>query len=145
LSNHPGDIEVPILLTAGLEKEGKKKDAERIYAKVYGVMAKFCEDYPGSSWGHNTLGWLCAICRRDLDAGLKHAQKACDLSPDNAGYLDTLAELHFQKGDKDKALELTKKCIELEPKRGYFQKQLKRIAKGDPKVEVPEELGDDSE
>src|SRR5205085_5615329 len=24
LSNHPGDIEVPILLTAGLEKEGKK-------------------------------------------------------------------------------------------------------------------------
>src|SRR5262249_3464403 len=145
LTNHPGDIELPILMTAQLEKKERKKDGERIYSRVYGTMAKYCEDYPQSSWAHNTLAWLCALCRRDLEAGLKHAQKANDLSADNAGYLDTLAELHFQTGNQNKALELARRCVELEPKRPYFRKQLQRIDKGDPKVEVPEELADEDE
>jgi predicted Zn-dependent protease len=142
LANYPGDIEVPILLTEVLEKKGRKKEAEQIYSKVLGVMKKFCEQYPKSGWGHNTLAWQCACCRRDLEDGLKHAQKANDLSPDNAGYLDTLAEIHFQMGNKAKALEVARKCAGLEPKRAYFRKQLKRIEKGDPKADVPEELGD---
>ncbi len=45
--------------------------------------------------------------------------------------------VHFQRGEKDKALELMKKCVELEPQTEYFRKQLKRFEAGDPAAEVP--------
>jgi hypothetical protein len=32
-----------------------------------------------------------------------------------------------------------KRCLALEPKNDYFQKQLKRFEAGDPKAPVPEE------
>jgi tetratricopeptide (TPR) repeat protein len=66
-------------------------------------------------------------CRRDLDDALKHSQKAVELEPKAAGYLDTLAEIHFRKGNREKAVELMKKCIEFEPANSYFKKQLVRF------------------
>jgi tetratricopeptide (TPR) repeat protein len=142
-TNDLADIELPILMTAALEAKGRKKDADRIYAKVHDLMVEYCKQYPQSASGHNNIAWLCVRCRRDLPEGLKQAQRANELSPDTASYLDTLAEAHFQTGDKDKAVALMRRCTELEPKRSYFQKQLKRMEKGDPKSEVPEELGDE--
>jgi Flp pilus assembly protein TadD len=142
-TNDAADIELPILMTAALESKDHKKDADRIYAKAHDVVAEYCKQYPQSAAGHNNIAWLCIRCRGDLQEGLKHAQKASDLSPDTASFLDTLAEAYFQTGDKEKAVALMRRCVELEPKRGYFQKQLKRMEKGDPKSEVPEELGDE--
>ena len=63
----------------------------------------------------------------DLDAALKHSQKAVELEPKNAGYMDTLAECHFRKGDRDKALALMKQCAEIDGKNAYFKKQLARF------------------
>ena len=65
--------------------------------------------------------------------------KAVELAPDNAGYLDTLAEIHFQRGDKDKAVALQKRVVELDPKRSYYRKQLRRLEAGDPSAERPPE------
>jgi hypothetical protein len=134
----PGDINLAIYLLPDLEKQGHKKEAAELFDKVWAVHESLCKDHPKSAWGHNNLAWLSVRCRRNLDQGLKHAKTAVELSPDNAGYLDTLAEAHFQNGDKDKALELIKKCISLDPKYSYFGRQLKRIEAGDPKVDVPE-------
>jgi len=50
-----------------------------------------------------------------------------------------LAEVYFQRGDKDKAVAAQKKAVELEPNRAYFRKQLKRIEAGDPAAERPPE------
>ncbi len=133
----PGDVELPILLVPELDKRGRKKEAEELFNRVAASLEKLCADYPRSSWGHNTLAWLCACCRRQLDKGLEHADKAVQLSPGNAGLMDTLAEVHFQRGDKAKAIALMKKCVELEPKSAYFRKQLQRLEAGDPKVDVP--------
>jgi hypothetical protein len=134
----PGDINLVIYLFPDLEKQGRKKEATDLFEKVWSVHEAFCKEYPKSAWGHNNLAWLSVRCRRNLDDGLKHAQKAVDLSPNNAGYLDTLAEVHFQKRDKERALELMKECIKLDPKYVYFRKQLKRMEAGDPSVDVPE-------
>src|SRR5205807_1085485 len=96
-------------------------------------------DYPQSATNHNTLAWLGALCRRHLDAAEEHANTAVKLTPDNAGYLDTLAEVNFQRGNAARAKELMQRCVELEPKNDYFRKQLKRIEAGDPRAEVPDE------
>jgi tetratricopeptide (TPR) repeat protein len=98
--------------------------------------------YPRCAWAHNSAAWLSACCRRNLDAGLQHAEKAVELAPNHAGYLDTLAEVHFQRGNKGKAIALQKRVIELEPKKAYYRKQLERLEAGDPSAERPPESED---
>ncbi len=123
----PGNIEFAIQLIPDLNKLGKKKEALDIYEKVWEPWERLCKDYPNSGYAHNSLAWLIAICGGELDVALKHAQKAVDLEPENAQHLDTLAEVYFRKGDRDKAISLMKKCAELDPKRSYYRKQLARF------------------
>jgi tetratricopeptide (TPR) repeat protein len=123
----PGNIDLAIKLVPELDRLGKKKEAEAMFAKVRDAWVKLAKDYPSSAYAHNSAAWVMAICRRDLDTALQHSRKAVELEPKVPGYLDTLAEIHFRKGDRDKALELMKKCVELDAKSGYFRKQLTRF------------------
>jgi tetratricopeptide (TPR) repeat protein len=123
----PGNVELAIKLIPELNKLGKKKQADAIFGKMSEPWEKLCKDYPNSAFAHNSLAWLIAVCGQDLDVALKHAQKAVEFEPENAQHLDTLAEVHFRKGDRDQALSLMKKCIELDPKRSYYGKQLVRF------------------
>jgi hypothetical protein len=61
------------------------------------------------------------------------------LAPTSTNYFDTLAEVHFQRGDKDKAVAAERRAIELASKKSYYRKQLKRMEAGDPAVERPSE------
>jgi tetratricopeptide (TPR) repeat protein len=143
LEELPGEVDVPILLSPGLEKAGRKKEATVLFARVNGVLLDVCKDYPKCSWAHNSVAWLSACCGRDLDQGLTHAQRAVELEPNVAGYRDTLAEVYFQRGDKAKAAEAQKKAIELDPKKPYYAKQLKRIEAGNPAAQRPPEDDDE--
>lgn len=134
----PGNVNLPIQLIPDLEKQQMKKEADEMFQSMFDLHQKVCTAYPKSAWAHNSLAWLSARCRRELDKGLEHATKTVALAPKNAGYLDTLAEIQFQRGEKDKAIETIKQCIELDPKTPYFRDQLKRFEKGDPKAPVPD-------
>jgi tetratricopeptide (TPR) repeat protein len=125
------------------DKAGRKKEATELFEKYLAVQQKLCEAYPKYSGGHNAVAWLSACCRRNLDSAREHALKAVALAPDNAGVLDTLAEVEFQRGDKNEALAVEKKAVALEPKRVYFRKQIKRIEAGDPAAERPSEDDDE--
>jgi tetratricopeptide (TPR) repeat protein len=139
----PGDVDLAILLVPEMERLGHKKEADDLFAQTTAVYDKLLADYPNCPWAHNSLAWLSVCCRRDLDKALAHAQKAVELSPTTAGHHDTLAEIYFQQGDKERALGAEKKAIELEPQRSFFRKQLRRMEVGDPKAERPSELDDD--
>lgn len=138
----PGNIEILIAAIPALDRAGKKKEADELFAGVAGRLEKGAEAYPNSGFLHNSYAWLAVNCRRELDKAQQHAQKAVSLSPKGADYLDTLAEIYFRKGEVAKATETMKKCIELDPGHAYFQKQLARFAKGDTNSEVPQNEGE---
>ncbi len=140
----PGNVDIAIKLVPELEKLGRKKEADAIYAKVRDPWEKLCKDYPNSAFAHNSAAWIMANCRRELDGALKHAEKAVEVEPKNAGYIDTLAEVHFRKGERDKAISLMKKCVELEPQHSYFRKQLIRFKDQPLDSPTPDE-GDDED
>lgn len=139
LSFFPADVETPMRMAPMLEKNGRKKDADELFAKVFIHREQLCADYPRWAQQHNDLAWLGARCRRQLDKALLHARKAVELTPKSAAYLDTLAEVHFQLGDQAKAVELTERCLELDPRRDFYRRQLKRFEIGDRFAEVPRE------
>jgi predicted Zn-dependent protease len=138
----PGDVELAILLVPALEKRGQAKEAKELFDKSLNVYEQLCKDYPKCAMAYNSAAWLSVCCGRNLEAAKEQALKAVALAPTNAGHLDTLAEIYFQLGDKDKAIATQKKVVELEPKRVYFRKQLQRIEAGDPKAERPPENDD---
>jgi predicted Zn-dependent protease len=133
----PGRVDLAILLVPLLERAGCHKDADRLYADTLAIYEKLCREFPRCAGAHNSAAWLSACCRRNLDAALAHATKAVELTPDTTAYLDTLAEVHFQRGDKDRAIGVQKKVIDLDPNRHYFRKQLRRLEAGDPAAERP--------
>ncbi len=143
LTHSPGFVELPIALVPELERRGHKKEATDLFNRCNEIYQKVCGKYPRCAWAHNSAGWLSACCRRNLDAGLRHAEKAVELAPNHAGYLDTLAEVHFQRGNKEKAIALQKRVIELEPKKPYYRKQLKRLEAGNPSAERPPEIDEE--
>jgi len=126
-------------LAPKLEERDRKKEADEIFSKVFDFLQKMCADHPRNASCHNNLAWMSVVCRRQMEEALAHSQKAVELDPKNPAFLDTLAEIRFQRKEIKEAVELMKKCIQLAPKAGYFRKQLKRFEAGDPTAERPDE------
>src|SRR5207244_3233124 len=135
----PGNVELAIRLVPALEKLGRKKEADEMYQRSLTFKAGLIKQYPESAGLLNSSAWLSACCRRDLEEAQKYAEKSVKLEPNLPGHRDTLAEVLFQRGKKDEAIAHIKKCIEQDPKRVYYRKQLERMEQGDPKADVPPE------
>lgn len=139
----PGSIDVAIDLAPELDRRARQQDADVLFTGIFELEESICRDFPKSAHHHNAAAWLGATCRRQLDKALVHAQEAVRLAPESPAYLDTCAEIHFQRGDTGKAIGLMKKCLEIAPKRRYYQEQLKRMEAGDPRTPVPDENAPD--
>ncbi len=128
----PGDVDLAIELAEKLDRLGARRQADRIFARVFDHLRKACRRFPNAAGHHNQTAWLAARCRRRLDQALRLASRAVQLKPDNPAYIDTLAEVHFQRGSTPEAVRLMKRCMQLRPTYAYFQEQLKRFRAGDP-------------
>jgi tetratricopeptide (TPR) repeat protein len=58
---------------------------------------------------------------------MEHATKAVELAPQNGNYLDTLAEVYFRQGDRESAIEYSRRAVQLTPDRDSLSKQLSRF------------------
>jgi tetratricopeptide (TPR) repeat protein len=133
----PGETETAIALVPALARKGRTREADELFGKTLAFYRGLCKEYPHCAWGHNALAWLAARCRRQLDLALTHARQAVKLAPDDPGFLDTLAEVHFQRGERAEALRLMRRCVQLAPDREYYRRQLKRFEAGERSADVP--------
>lgn len=110
-----------------LESVGRKQQADEMFERQYAAYQAAVERFPKSALLHNNIAWLAARSSRRLDDALTHATKAVELSPDNAGHIDTLAEVHFRRGDRDTAVQHSRRALALKPRDETLQKQLHRF------------------
>ena len=122
LIKHPNSKK--LLLELG-ELYWKAKDIKK--SKKY--FKKLLLNDPDSHHALNRLAWFCSIEMDCLDRGVQMSRKSLDFSPDNPSYLDTLAELHYKKGERKKSLEYIKKAIMINPKNIYYRLQLRKFKK----------------
>ena len=121
----------PILVRAGLEKE-----AEEFYQKLNRYGENALSLFPESAQDLNSNAWLKARCGKDLDTALIRSRRSNELSPDNYAYLDTLAEVHFQQGDRKRAVELSEKAVKLSGSDFLLDHQLQRFKHDQPISEL---------
>ncbi len=134
----PGNIELVILVVHAFDAAGRRKQADELFNSVLARHESLCRGYPNCGFGHNACAWLSVNCSRELDKALLHAEAAVRLEPQETGWLDTLAEVHFCRGEFTKAIELRRLCLKRQPDRPYFQKQLARYLAGDRKAPIPD-------
>jgi membrane associated rhomboid family serine protease len=80
----------------------------------------------------NDLAWLIATetdhDRHDLDVALRAAERAvAETGRREPNILDTLAEVHFQRGEREAALEVIEEAIRLDPDEPYYWGQRDRF------------------
>lgn len=100
----------PMVRKAGLEKE-----LEEWFAKSWAKLTPVIEKYPKSDNTRNTAGWLAARACLNLEEAEEHMKAALKHNPDQAAYLDTMAEVQFAKGDRKAALQWSSRAIGFYP------------------------------
>ena len=109
-----------------LDAAGQTATASQMFDEAFAMLEENCRVYPQSALHHNNLAWMAARCKRRLDDALTHVQRALELVPDSVQYLDTLGEVHFQRGDIAEAIACARRCVELDPNTEFYQEQLTR-------------------
>jgi hypothetical protein len=138
----PADVELPIDAVSLLRKAGREAMAADVLNHSIEFYRKLLAAYPESSALHNGIAWMLARCRTRLDEALVHALKAVELEKDNCAILDTLAEVYFQRGEKDKAIEMIQRCMAIEPDNARHKQCRARFEKLPATTEPPEETDD---
>lgn len=123
----PGNVSLAEDLVPLLDQAGYREQADELFHSSYDGMARVCDHFPNSARHFNNLAWMAARCNRRLDEALKLAQHAVQLKPDEPTYLDTLAEVYFRLGDRERAIRYGERCVELDPDDPHFQQQLNRF------------------
>lgn len=112
----------PSLRKAGLLREHNAW-FDQAWRGITSVIARF----PENENTYNTAGWMAARAQRNLDQAEEFLEKALAKSPDQAAYLDTMAEIHFAKGNRQKALAWSAKAVNYMPLDTMIRRQHERF------------------
>lgn len=78
------------------------------------LNAKLVDEAWDDSAALNEIAWGIAIGRApgDMELAQRAAERAVELSPEDASILDTLARVYYEQGDLEKAIEYQKQAVE---------------------------------
>ena len=134
----PGHAELASGMVPDLDKLGRKTEADELFGRVWSAYRRVLADYPDSPAARNALAALGANCRRELDAALKYAGEAVAADPKSVAYRETLAEVHFRRGARDRALAVMQKLAAEHPRSHFYRRQLERYKTGDAASPTPD-------
>jgi tetratricopeptide (TPR) repeat protein len=125
----PVSVQLALDFDAALRKQGAAAEADALYRRVADRLLADGRDFPRCAGCRNDLAWLAANLNRDLDMALSNAQRAVELAPQSAGFLDTLAEVQFRRGSRAEAVRLARRCVELDGGTTHYKDRLARFEK----------------
>ncbi len=126
----PGDSSILEELYPLMANGGAKEKADILFEEVYAKSREEVTMFPNYGQGNNNHAWLLSRCRRNLDEALVHAKKAVKIRPDSAASIDTLAEVHYARGEFEQAVETSNNAIELAPTDVQLRRQNERFLSG---------------
>lgn len=110
-----------------LRREGLIREHDRWFEDTWKHMEEVIARYPHSDNTRNTAAWFASRAVRRLDEAERHLAVALDARPDQPAYLDTMAEIEFARGNREKALEWSTRAVNLEPDDTQIRRQHERF------------------
>jgi tetratricopeptide (TPR) repeat protein len=112
-----------------LQQSGRVADAKVMFEKVHIQSSAKLEAAPDDEKAgmQNDLAWLCARVGERLDEAVKLATEAVEAQPDNAAFIDTLAEACFRAGKIEEAIAYEQRALEIEPDNTFMKEQIARF------------------
>jgi hypothetical protein len=101
----PGVGQLADYFFPALRKAGLMKEHDEYFERSWNVMASLVERFPLSGQTLNGTAWLAGRAARRLTEAEALSRKALTLNPDEAAYLDTLAEVYFAKKDRKSSIK----------------------------------------
>ena len=123
----PDDANVALDAVPVLKTNGHLNEAKALFSAAYAREHQLLAESQDNPLQLNNLAWLCAVCDENLDEGLKLAQRARDLAPREAFIIDTLAEVHYRRGEIDQAIDIEKSALAQEPNNLELKAQLEKF------------------
>jgi len=125
--------DIDLLIMAHRFEDFSPEQRESVAAKIKRIADELLQDIanePDNPTFMNQYAWLVGNTSSDravLGAALKHSLRSLELSPNNAGYLDTLAHVYAAMGDFEKAVRHQSRAAEIEPHNGLITRQLEKF------------------
>ena len=82
---------------------------------------------PESAIALNRMAWSLAQLNKDLNKAMEFSQKALAINKDIPGHIDTASEIYYRMGQFEKAVETSKRAVELSPENLYYKSQLEKF------------------
>ena len=111
----------------GLRKVGLLEEHDQWFDVTWKRMEEIIRKYPNSDNTRNTAAWFASRALRKLDEGEAHLKVALELNPDQPAYLDTMAEIYFARGNREKALEWSRIAVRFAPEDTQLRRQMERF------------------
>jgi len=119
----PSDGSLADYFFPAVRKSGLIKEHDDWFKISWGRISAVVKKFPGSDNTYNTAGWLASRAARNLDEAESYLEKALSMNPDQAAYLDTMAEIQFAKGKREKALEWSSRAVNFMPQDTMLRQQ----------------------
>ncbi len=111
----PGDGVLADYFFPAVRNMGLIAEHDAWFKTSWARLSAVADRYPGACNTHNTIGWLGARAHRNLDAARAYEKQALALKPDESSFLDTMGEIEFAAGNREKALEWSQRAVEFTP------------------------------
>jgi len=127
LVKEPRNVDLYLGLAMMYQEMGKERETADVYERVIALD-------PYRAVALNNLAWLLATTSteglRDPERAVHLARRAVTLER-SPGFLDTLAEAYFAKGQVEEAIQTIEEALSAATEnRGYYEKQLRRFRTG---------------
>jgi hypothetical protein len=106
---------------------GAKAEHDAWFEESWQALMKNRDRFPKDDNVRNSAAWLAARSMKRLDDAEREVKEALRLRPNQAAYLDTVAEIWFARGNRSKAIEWSKKAISSEPGASSLREQYHRF------------------
>jgi tetratricopeptide (TPR) repeat protein len=119
------DYFFPAIRAAGL-----KEEHDRWFEDSWQTLNAVIERFPESHNTMNTAAWTASRANRRLDEAEAWSRRSLELAPGQAAYLDTLAEVWFARGNREKAIEWGARAVARQPYGAPILRQYRRFLEG---------------
>jgi len=101
--------------------------AEREYARVVKLYREGMARHPDRASLKNGLAWFYVQHRVNLDEAYALVMEALRTDPDSWEIRDTLAQIHFARGQFEQARTEAQRALAMDPGNAYLKKQITRF------------------